>query len=71
MTLCFLVAYINNMNQLPKDPVMLLSTVNMKLRDEYPSLEELCLSLDIDRGELEKRLAAIGYEYVPAQNQFK
>ena len=27
---------------IPNDPVMLLSYVNMKLRDHYPSLQELC-----------------------------
>ena len=28
--------------QLPKDPMMLLSVVNTKLRDKYSSLETLC-----------------------------
>lgn len=43
----------------------------MKLRDSYPTLEELCASEDIDRDELENRLAAIDYHYVEGQNQFK
>ena len=38
--------------ELPKDPAMLLSFVNTKLRDEYPSLREMCLSMDIDSNEL-------------------
>ena len=46
---------------LPKDPMMLLSVVNTKLRDEYPSLRELCRSLSIDESELCSRLAGIGY----------
>ncbi|MER2055881.1 MAG: DUF4250 domain-containing protein, partial [Clostridia bacterium] len=31
---------------LPKDPVILLSYVNTKLRDEYVSLQELCRAED-------------------------
>lgn len=50
---------------------MLLSAVNMKLRDEYGSLDDLCRSLDIDRAELEKRLADAGFEYMPEINQFR
>lgn len=56
---------------IPQDPYMLLSIINMKLRDSYPSLEELCASEDIDREDLEKRLVAIDYHYVSDQNQFK
>lgn len=33
---------------LPRDPFMLLSYVNIKLRDEYPSLDNLCASLDVN-----------------------
>ena len=40
------------------------------LRDFYPDLEELCRSLDIDREELEKTMASIGYEYDPKSNRF-
>ncbi len=56
---------------LPKDPVLLLSVVNTKLRDSYPSLEELCHGEDADPDEVTKTLAAIGYVYQPDQNQFK
>ena len=55
---------------LPKDPAILLSYVNTQLRDFYPSLEELCKSLDLDQCQLEQTLRAIGYEYCPARNQF-
>ncbi len=58
------------MNDLPKDPVILLSFINMKLRDFYPSLDILCDDMEIDREELEARLAAIGYEYSCARNRF-
>ena len=50
---------------------MLLSAVNMKLRDSYPSLEELCRAMDIDPKELIAKLEAAGFEYMPAINQFR
>ena len=56
---------------LPGDPVMLLSVVNLKLRDQYPTLDALCDDLDADKAALCAKLAAAGYEYDPQQNQFK
>ena len=56
---------------IPQDPVILLSFVNTKLRDEYPSLDELCASLGENRAALEAKLAAIGYVYDTAANQFR
>lgn len=56
--------------ELPNDPAMLVSYINMKLRDEYPSLDELCDSLDIDKEELISRLADASFEYVKEQNRF-
>ncbi|MBR6648297.1 MAG: DUF4250 domain-containing protein [Bacteroidaceae bacterium] len=58
------------MQNIPQDAMMLVSFVNMKLRDEYPSLDELCASLDIDRKWLEERLAAIGFEYSEENKRF-
>ena len=55
---------------LPSDPMMLLSAVNMKLRDLYASLDALCDDLDVSRAELEDRLAGIGYAYSEERNQF-
>lgn len=55
---------------IPNDPFMLYSFVNMKLRDEYPSLEEMCASMDIDEKELKTKLAAAGFEYDAAHNKF-
>ncbi|UWP60314.1 DUF4250 domain-containing protein [Ruminococcus gauvreauii] len=55
---------------IPNDPVMLLSYVNMKLRDHYPSLQELCKSLGINEQELVRKLKAIDYEYDDGNNQF-
>lgn len=53
-----------------KDPYMLLSIVNMKLRDEMPNLTELCRSYDKDEQELITQLKSIGYIYDPGHNQF-
>lgn len=55
---------------IPKDPIILLSFINTKLRDEYPSLEELCKGLMIERNHLETSLSAIGYDYHKEQNRF-
>ncbi|MBB2181997.1 DUF4250 domain-containing protein [Lachnospiraceae bacterium MD1] len=56
--------------QIPKDPYILLSFINTKLRDEFHTLEDLCLSLNIDRKHLEKTLSSIDYTYVSSKNQF-
>lgn len=56
---------------LPKDPVMLLSYINMKLRDQYDSLEALCGDLDISQEELIETLKKIDYAYDKEHNQFK
>ena len=58
------------MDQLPNDPMMLFSTVNMYLRDRYASLDELCSDLDINRAELEEKLRNVGFEYSEENNKF-
>lgn len=55
---------------IPKDPVMLLSFVNLKLRDYYSSLELLCEELNVDRSEIEEKLESIDYRYDAGKNQF-
>lgn len=55
---------------LPHDPMILLSYVNTKLRDEYPSLEALCEGLDADQSALETALAAVGFHYDAERNTF-
>ena len=55
---------------LPKDPAILLSFVNTKLRDEYPGLSELCAALDADEEEITAALAGAGYRYDPDGNRF-
>lgn len=58
------------METLPKDPYMLLSVVNMKLRDQYPGLDALCDDMGVDRHDLEKRLADAGFTYDALHNCF-
>lgn len=55
---------------LPKDPMMLFSVVNMKLRDSYASLDALCDDLDVDKQELQQTLAKAGFEYSSEYNKF-
>ena len=54
----------------PQDPSMLLSVVNMKLRDRFSSLDSLCEDMDCSRREIEAVLATIDYHYDPEQNAF-
>lgn len=58
------------MTDYPKDPMMLLSWVNMKLRDFYPSLEDLCSDMEIDLEGLLKKLSEAGFEYNRDLNKF-
>ncbi|MCI8929341.1 MAG: DUF4250 domain-containing protein [Lachnospiraceae bacterium] len=55
---------------IPNDPNMLLSFVNLKLRDYYSSLEAMCDDLDVSRAEIEDKLQSIGYSYQKERNQF-
>lgn len=55
---------------LPNDPFMLLSFVNMKLRDFYPSLDALCEDLGESRADIEKKLNDAGFEYDSELNKF-
>ena len=58
------------MTDYPKDPIMLMSWVNMKLRDFYPSLETLCNDLEIPVEDLVSRLSDAGFEYNRELNKF-
>lgn len=55
---------------IPNNPVMLVSYVNMKLRDFYKDLDTLCEDLDVDKHELEEKLKSIEYHYDKERNQF-
>ena len=56
--------------ELPEDPMMLFSVINMKLRDCYASLDELCEDMNISKDILIGKLEAIGFEYNAEQNKF-
>lgn len=55
---------------IPNDPVMLLSFINLKLRDNYSNLNLLCEDLDVDKDEIVNKLKSIDYEYDEERNQF-
>ena len=48
--------------ELPKDPMMLFSVINMKLRDFYPSLDALCEDMNVERDEIVRTLKTVGFE---------
>ena len=48
------------MGNIPSDPIILLSFVNMKLRDEGLSLDDFC-----------EKLAAAGFRYDSSSNSFR
>ncbi len=58
------------MMSLPNDPMILLSVINMKLRDSYSGLDELCEDMEVDREMIEKKLEQIDYRYDEETNQF-
>ena len=53
---------------LPRDPVMLLSVVNTKLRDYYSTLDVLCEDMQVDKQELIGKLEMIDYTYDAGSN---
>jgi len=53
------------------DPYILVSAVNMQLRDEFSSLEDLCAAQEIDVNALKERLKKSGFKYDQEQRQFK
>ncbi len=55
---------------IPKDPAMLLSFINLKLRDYGQDLESLCEDLGIAQEELTEKLGSIDYHYSRERNQF-
>lgn len=55
---------------LPRDPMLLLSVVNTKLRDFYKDLDCLCEDMNADKSEIILSLAKIEHEYDKDLNQF-
>ena len=58
------------MTNIPNDPMMLLSFLNMKLRDFYPDLNALCQDLELDKDAIVDKLATIDYHYNESLNRF-
>ena len=56
---------------LPKDPIILLSFINTKLRDFYPNLPELCMDLSVEETEIINKLSSVGFEYNKERNCFE
>lgn len=57
-------------NTLPRDPMLLLSVVNTKLRDCYQNLDALCEDMNISKDEMISKLEQIDYTYDEKTNQF-
>lgn len=55
---------------LPRDPVVLLSFINTKLRDSYGSFALLCQELEVSADEITETLASIDYFYDSELNKF-
>ena len=60
------------MDYLPKDPAILVSSVNMLLRDEeFDSLESLCYSFSREPKEIKDYLLRHGFVWSEHQKQFR
>lgn len=60
------------MDYLPQDPAMMVSSVNMLLRDgEFDTLESLCSYFDKEPARVKDYLRAHGYIYSEEQRQFR
>ena len=55
---------------LPKDPVILLSFVNTKLRDFNSSLDDFCKENNLNEDEINQKLEMIDYHYDEYKNKF-
>ncbi|GJG33390.1 hypothetical protein PRMUPPPA20_14990 [Xylanibacter ruminicola] len=60
------------MEYLPKDPAILVSSVNMLLRDEeFDTLESLCYNFETEPADIKDYLFGHGYVYSEEQRQFR
>ena len=55
---------------IPKDPAILLSYVNTKLRDRYSSLDAFCKAEAVDKDDLIDSLSSLDYDYDEKENRF-
>lgn len=60
----------NIITNLPKDPMILLSVINTKIRDQYHTLDALCEDMQIEKSLLIDILKGIDYEYDESRQQF-
>ncbi len=54
---------------IPQDPVLLVSYLKCKLRDEYASLADLCEDMELSEAELLEKLLRNGYRYEESGNR--
>lgn len=60
------------MDYLPKDPAILVSSINMLLRDdEFDTLDALCYNFNREPSEVCAYLQENGYVYNAEQRQFR
>ena len=60
------------MDYLPKDPAILVSSVNMFLRDEeFDTLESLCYAFNREPGEVRNYLLTHGFVWSETQKQLR
>lgn len=53
------------------DVNLLYSLINMKLRNEYQDMDDLCLGLNLDKKALTEKLASAGYHFCEESQQFR
>lgn len=58
------------MANIPNDPMMLLSYINTKLRDDYSNLTLLCDDLELNINDITTKLSTIDYSYNKELNRF-
>lgn len=56
---------------LPKDLYVLYSILNMRLRDLYPNLDQLCDDINESKEDVIEAMRSIGFEYDEEINQFR
>ncbi|MCD7737870.1 MAG: DUF4250 domain-containing protein [Lachnospiraceae bacterium] len=55
---------------LPRDPMILMSFINLKLRDYYPTLEDLCEDLGVSVEDVMGPLTKAGFTYDEERRRF-
>lgn len=59
------------MSTIPKDPVILYSFLNTKLRDQYSSFTSLCEDMELNEEEILSILKTMDFHYDAKGNQFR